>query len=506
MSDDVKQQAYLSPGDIAALIRLHGLTLAGNSPLVTFVEAEEQVPQASLNQRGLHRAAWRDALAVLAAPARQVRVQIPAPAESFTAIYYGHPSGNGRSDSDALVGCWLEEDGLRVSFPWAHEQLLALGWQTLLATTLPPADELSLTLGLPGLTALAAAVDSLRAQLFRSYLYRETDVPLVLTRAGLAEQLELGLGKADSRWLVTLLNLAGSPHFPLEPQELPEGVTELAAAGLLFEDGEDWQPSPGLQRLALQWRSPLPAFALESLEVGADGRLQQYGHRLIIRGDGPLWQIDYGATAWQAAPQVTLTGVNPRDCFDGLAQLLAAPTAVPKSPQPGADVTTVDGMGLAHTMVAAAPISCHLAVRQGALAGQQFPLGKTVTLGRSPDNTICLDDQKVSRHHARIKVENGHCFIEDLGSSNGTFLNGERIRQAALLKPGDRVQISDQILEVVGAEPALSAATATVIRPAPPLEPERAVEPPSPLTCPHCHQPIGVGARFCRHCGRSVAA
>lgn len=322
-----QQQAALSPGEIAALIRLHNLQLAATSPLLPFATAVDHVTQSALQQRGLHRAAWRDALRVLAAPQRQVRAQIPAPAESFTVIYYG------RSPNNDLIGCWLEEEGLQVSFPWTREQILALGWQVLLATTPPPADELSWTLGLPGLTTLAAAVDSLRTILFRSYLYRETNMPLLLTRAGLFEQLELGLTNADGRWLVSLFNLAGSPHFPLTPQLLADGIAELVAAGLLLVDAEGWQPSVGLQRLALQWRSPLPAFALESLVVDGDDRLQQYGHCLIIRGDGPLWQIEYGAAVWQSAPQTTLRGVDPQDCFDGLAQLIAAPAAVPPPPQ-----------------------------------------------------------------------------------------------------------------------------------------------------------------------------
>jgi hypothetical protein len=445
MNKDVEQQqAYLAPGDISALIRLHGLTVAANSPLITFVESEEQVTQASLKQRGLHRASWRDALTVLAAPSRQVRAQIPAPAESLTSIFYGIAAG------DAQVGCWLDEEGLRLSFPWAHEQILALGWQVLLATDPPPADDLLLSLGLPGLTALAGAVDSLRALLFRSYLYRETAVPLLITRAGLAEQLELGLGKADGRWLVTLLNLAGSPHFPLAPQSLPDGVAELVQAGLLAADGDSWQPSAGLQRLALQWRSPLPAFALESLVVGDDGRLRQYDHRLIIRGDGPLWQIAYGAAAWQAAPQVALAGVNPRECFDGLARLLAEPTAVPQRRRPMGDETMVSGMQTAQTIVSARPIAWQLVVREGALTGQNFPLGESVSLGRSPDNMIRLEDQIVSRQHARILGENGCYYIEDLGSGNGTLVNGRRITQKTPLHAGDQIKMGSTLFELVG--------------------------------------------------------
>lgn len=329
-----RQQMWLAPGDIATLVRLHGLLVGERSPLRSLLVTDERTPPETLRQRGLDQAPWRTALATLAAPTRQVRVSIPAPADSFVAIYYSS------TDDQNLIGCWPEEDGLQVSFPWSKEQILALAYQTLLATAPPPADELDLTLSLPGLTALAAAVDSLRAALFRSYLYREVQVPLRLTRGGLAEQVELGLSKTDARWVVTLLLLAGSPHAAPTPLLLPEGVAELEQIGLLTRDGKDWQPSVGLQRLALQWRSPLPAFALEAMVVSADGQLQQYGHRLIIRGDGPLWQLDYGAALWQTTPQVRLSGVNPQACFDGLAHLLTDPPPV-RRPAPAPVAQTV---------------------------------------------------------------------------------------------------------------------------------------------------------------------
>ena len=474
MSDEMNQlQAALSPEEIAALIRLHRLQPTAVSPLRSFITTDGGVTQSDLKQRGLHRAVWRDALGVLAAPERQVRAQIPAPAESFTVIYYG------RSPDNHLVGCWLEEDGLQVSFPWAEDQILAMGWQVLLATVPPPADDWSLTLGLPGLTALVAAVDGLRALLFRSYLYRETNVPLLLTHAGLFEQLELGLTMADGRWLVSLLNLAGSPHFPLVPQSLAAGIAELVAAGLFVVDGEGWQPSTGLQRLALQWRSPLPAFALESLVVDRDNRLHQYGHRLIIRGDGPLWQIDFGAAVWQAEPQVTVSGVDPRHCFDGLAQLVAVPTAVPSRPQPTAEATLVDES--VQTMVGTHPVPTHLIVRAGGLMGQQFPLGPMVSLGRNPDNAIHLDDQQVSRHHAQIIAENGRYFLEDLGSSNGTLVNGQRLSQKTMIKIGDQITIGSTLFELIGQTQSQ------------PMTAEK--------QCPTCHRPVPPTARFCRTCG-----
>lgn len=61
-----------------------------------------------------------------------------------------------------------------------------------------------------------------------------------------------------------------------------------------------------------------------------------------------------------------------------------------------------------------------------------------VTLGRLEDNSICLPyDSKISRHHARITREGDSFWLEDCGSTNGTFLNEKRINEKALLNPGD---------------------------------------------------------------------
>jgi serine phosphatase RsbU (regulator of sigma subunit)/pSer/pThr/pTyr-binding forkhead associated (FHA) protein len=79
---------------------------------------------------------------------------------------------------------------------------------------------------------------------------------------------------------------------------------------------------------------------------------------------------------------------------------------------------------------------------KGPNAGHQFPLeSATIVLGRQADSTICLESQAVSRHHARILLENGDFFVEDLQSSNGTYLNGKRIRSRIRLTKDDTLQI-----------------------------------------------------------------
>src|SRR5690349_5288963 len=75
----------------------------------------------------------------------------------------------------------------------------------------------------------------------------------------------------------------------------------------------------------------------------------------------------------------------------------------------------------------------------GKYQGGEYPIGQPeIIIGRSSDLDMVLVEDMVSRRHARIAVAEGHITIEDLGSTNGTFVNGEKISRASL-KEGDRV-------------------------------------------------------------------
>src|SRR5688572_15711765 len=73
---------------------------------------------------------------------------------------------------------------------------------------------------------------------------------------------------------------------------------------------------------------------------------------------------------------------------------------------------------------------------------------KQVVIGRSSELDMVLVEDMVSRKHAKITVTGGKILIEDLGSTNGTFVNGEKIKQARL-KEGDRILIGTSILKLV---------------------------------------------------------
>ena len=84
----------------------------------------------------------------------------------------------------------------------------------------------------------------------------------------------------------------------------------------------------------------------------------------------------------------------------------------------------------------------YLIVIEGTSVGRCYPLANgELTIGRQTGNTIVLTDNNVSRNHARIAAEGGRAILTDLNSTNGTFVNGERVRGQQSLRPGDRVEI-----------------------------------------------------------------
>ena len=86
--------------------------------------------------------------------------------------------------------------------------------------------------------------------------------------------------------------------------------------------------------------------------------------------------------------------------------------------------------------------SAYLLVRRGALEGMQFPLLTTeqMTIGRSSDSKIFLDDVTVSRKHAAVSLIGSEWILSDSGSLNGTYVNKNRVSSTALVN-GDELQI-----------------------------------------------------------------
>jgi pSer/pThr/pTyr-binding forkhead associated (FHA) protein len=96
----------------------------------------------------------------------------------------------------------------------------------------------------------------------------------------------------------------------------------------------------------------------------------------------------------------------------------------------------------------AAPTVAYLDIVSGPGAGTGHVVEGKLNVGRGRSADLALDDPAVSSEHASISVEGLTLVIEDLGSSNGTFVNGERIEDAVRLGVGDRIRVGDTEIAV----------------------------------------------------------
>jgi pSer/pThr/pTyr-binding forkhead associated (FHA) protein len=80
--------------------------------------------------------------------------------------------------------------------------------------------------------------------------------------------------------------------------------------------------------------------------------------------------------------------------------------------------------------------------------GQAYPLGDELTLGRAAGCQVTVDDTFVSQFHARVFSRDGRFMVEDLGSTNGTYLNRKKVSGPMVMEPGDRLQVGNTVLEL----------------------------------------------------------
>jgi pilus assembly protein CpaF len=108
-------------------------------------------------------------------------------------------------------------------------------------------------------------------------------------------------------------------------------------------------------------------------------------------------------------------------------------------------------------------MSVKLSVRQGPHPNLVFELDQdSYTIGREAGNEIVIEDPQVSRRHAQLTRQGISYLIEDIGSTNGTYVNGRRVTAPVLLANGDMIGLADTIVLAVQA-PLTSGADATVV-------------------------------------------
>ena len=139
-------------------------------------------------------------------------------------------------------------------------------------------------------------------------------------------------------------------------------------------------------------------------------------------------------------------------------------------------------------------------MRSGPVVGKVYPLeAQEITIGRDSTNMVAINDAQVSRRHARMELRGTAYVIQDLGSTNGTFVNGTRVSGMQVLNPGDTVAFGEGI--VLAYESAtdsnatiLSAQAPQTLIPQPPPAPAPVYARPAPAPAPVYSRPAPAPA------------
>lgn len=196
-------------------------------------------------------------------------------------------------------------------------------------------------------------------------------------------------------------------------------------------------------------------------------------HASLVPTDGGLALEDHGSTNGTFVNGERLTGTQQLRAGDrieiGAAVLevrapAAAPAQAPPRVPPSAEPLgpqALQATGLRQIQIPTVPV---LAFVSGQRAGSELPVGAQIVVGRDLGVAdVVLDtDTEVSRRHAAFSPAGSGLTLQDMASTNGTFVNGQRLAGTVALNDGDRVEIGSTVIEIrLGAERVVEASPAT---------------------------------------------
>jgi len=162
-----------------------------------------------------------------------------------------------------------------------------------------------------------------------------------------------------------------------------------------------------------------------------------------------LLRLGYLIVLWLFV--LSAVGVLRRDLYGTkIVRRLRREPAAPAQGQQGAGPTTATPGEPAPARPAPARTGpTRLAVTSGPLRGTTLPLASSgILIGRAPACTLVLDDEYTSSRHARVFPQYGEWYVEDLGSTNGTFVDEMRIIEPTAVPPGVPVRVGQSTLEL----------------------------------------------------------
>src|SRR4051794_29633841 len=164
-------------------------------------------------------------------------------------------------------------------------------------------------------------------------------------------------------------------------------------------------------------------------------------HARVIVGDREVTIEDLGSTNGTFVNGQALAG--PQVLAPGDRITLGSTVMELVVPEPASDQTRM------RAIPARPSLAGELRVSRGAASTPTLVVEGSRLLGRDPECDMTIEDMEVSWRHARVATTDDRTTIEDLGSTNGTFVNGERILERQPLNPGDRIELGRAALELV---------------------------------------------------------
>ena len=160
-------------------------------------------------------------------------------------------------------------------------------------------------------------------------------------------------------------------------------------------------------------------------------RLTVSGGQLLVVDDGSANGVSVNGTRITAATPVDARSRVEISEFRLVVEQQSAPPMPEPMPTPASPMAT-----------SVVTESIRLVAQGGPFEGRTFPVVGECTVGRATENQLVLDDPSLSRKHAQLRGQGRRLDVEDLGSSNGTFVNGRKVGRASAV-PGDSVRFGE---------------------------------------------------------------
>ncbi|HKX13156.1 MAG TPA: FHA domain-containing protein, partial [bacterium] len=172
----------------------------------------------------------------------------------------------------------------------------------------------------------------------------------------------------------------------------------------------------------------------DELDMFLEGESQYFGEQAPAKAPEP---VKAAPKSEKISPKQSLSRTEPVE--DSISTILRDIPMDDEGPEAAITKSASEETG-AKIDIREVPAEASMLLIEGDLDESEFILGENTSIGRSPSNDIVLKESKVSRQHAAINYIGGNYVLVDLKSSNGVFVNGKKIEEAAL-RDGDEVSV-----------------------------------------------------------------